>query len=341
MKDRAVRCISTILWVRELQVMFGGVSLGELERQILACQGRDISDFWVNYSKRFRHYISGRRTPSSSFIEFMEGLAPRSSAIFDHPLWDILRSPMASADQLHLILLRLAPNIYRRVFRGSKRSGCELRRMIRGVPYFEGIGRESSLDSLAALLVLIREAEINDDYPNFVDAQWEARDLISRLSLVRHFNEIAVQLNELVDARFLRRTLPFPPRFPCSFFDEDSVGPLAVGPKYKLDVILVSKLFRDSIRESPHIYATCATGLEVIQVFHAANWATKRDDNLPKIKEDQFDLFPAELKSERKRVIYQYKYGKSDKEKGKLKNSYRLQVESLAREYNLKGMLSS
>jgi len=194
-----------VLWVRNIENALEIYSYGELENYFLRKANKYFPDFWCQCSRRFYHYAHGIKTPSEKFRRFVERYVKGSYAIFNQPLWKILENPEASEKDINQWLKELEPKVYAHLFQKSKRHGISPRRDVRGYFYVGNIAKENSQDALAATLMLMREAELNQDYVTFVSCQWEATDLLVRLALYHPFNEVAESIYDLVYKQFISK----------------------------------------------------------------------------------------------------------------------------------------
>ena len=199
-----------VLWVREIENTLGIYSYGKLEDFFRQKFKKQYSDLWKQYSRRFYHYVKGVKTPSERFRKQVEKYARGTNAIFHHPLWKILQSPQAPQSDLNEWLKQLEPKVYNHLFKQSKKHGDSPRRAVRGYFYVGNIARKNSLDALAAILMLMREAELKQDFETYVTCKWEVTDLIVRLALYHPFYEVAEPIYDLVYKEFIKRNNPLP-----------------------------------------------------------------------------------------------------------------------------------
>lgn len=296
--------LATTLWVKAIQSRLGGRSLGGIEKWVLEKTGNSKEDFWQDYSKRFYQYLKGVKSPSRSYRHQLERLLPGTSEIFDHPLWSIIENPLATSKDINDYMQNLEPNIYRRLFKHSKRSGIAERRQIRGIPYIGNIGKESSLDALAALLMLIREAEIKEDFITYTDAKWEVQDLLTRLAVFAPFSEISEDLNKLIDERFIRRIAPYPPMPQHPKTNE--YPHLYHGPQSKPDIKHVAQKNGESLLRGLATGVLSVDEKKQMDYLFQLRQFTKRDPQEHKTAR-QVDCFTQELRSITSKLINDFR----------------------------------
>jgi len=294
--------LAVIMWIRQIQDQLGGVGLGGIEKWVLKMIGKYKEDFWQSYTKRFYQYIKGNRLPSNHYRQLIGKLLPGSLSILYHPLWWIIDHPLATQAKIDKQMPKLEPNVYRRLFRHSKRSLIVKRRKIRGVQYVSNLARENNLDALAALLMLIREAELNKDFITYVDAKWETQDLISRLSTFNPFKEIAVPINDLIDKRFIHRSSPYPemPTTKGTFEESD------YGPNEKPEIISESQNNGQTILEGIVLGVLLFDEKKQLDYLFLANKLATLNE-IQQANHPQLELFPKEL-SKKCRILRKRKW---------------------------------
>ena len=301
MRRPETRYLATVIWVRNIQKRLGGIRLGAIEKWVLE-YAEELSwpdDFWQDYSRRFKQYLKQLKTPSDEYIDLINKLLPKTKLIFQHPLWKILDAPNATQQEIDCWLTELEPNAYRRIFRSSKRSGKRDRRTIRGSEYISNISKENNLDALAALLLLMREAEINEDFVTCVDSKWEAQDLLCRLATFSPVREIAADLNDLIDERFIRKATPGIPPHQQKFIDQ-------LLPK--LDILREAELNGQSILHSLILGFLPFEDEEAqLHYLYKGHQFAKQSLIIDTASEPQSDLFPKELISEASRVVRDFR----------------------------------
>lgn len=147
-----IDAMRTTAWFHALRLMTGAKSTYEMERQ-LEPESFGVDESGTAYKRnKWRGYRLGRHTPRQSLVEAMERLHPGTQEVFDHVLWDALRS--GTLLPRHLLLKRLRPNVGKIIAsprllnqNGSLRSDA--------VERLECLG---NFDGLASLVALLREA---------------------------------------------------------------------------------------------------------------------------------------------------------------------------------------
>lgn len=212
---RAVKRLATRLWVYTLRQRLGvgnflaieGIIAGKIDRKNSVVPP-EIAE---QLSGKFYAYQKGR-TPTQRMIREaaqVPGLEG-TETIFDLPLWQILSNPQASQAQLIQIMRSLDDTLYNRLFQQRKCHGPSARRTLRSCIQVFDIGRISTLDALTALLLLMRETEVNQQWDLYIDTKWEVNNLLARLATFEPFYFVAEELNNYIQQHFIRRNHPLP-----------------------------------------------------------------------------------------------------------------------------------
>jgi len=146
----------TVLWFHAVRLASGATSPSQMDAW-LAVRLALSDDARIDRKKQWRSYKYGRHSPSAPLVAAIEPWLPGSRALFNHPLWQILRIDLKVQDQLAGLLVLLPPAIYS-LFRGNatpdqphlvQLDGWDASRLRR-------LQRQVSLDSLACLIALLR-----------------------------------------------------------------------------------------------------------------------------------------------------------------------------------------
>jgi hypothetical protein len=101
-------------------------------------------------------YLTGRHTPSPSFVRTIDERCEGSGVIFGHVLWDVLRMQSSAVECADDWVKRLAPEIQTFLLEKATRSKDRARRRHKrlGVRALKSIERNAGLDALACLTLL-------------------------------------------------------------------------------------------------------------------------------------------------------------------------------------------
>jgi hypothetical protein len=102
---------------------------------------------------------------------------PVAAASYDWPLWALASKVFMTMPELHARMLELSPGI-RHMLIGSFTNGRFLRWPTDRRREIEWMQREKSIDALAAILALLREAELVQDPATYADAYLAMLDLL-------------------------------------------------------------------------------------------------------------------------------------------------------------------
>ena len=100
-------------------------------------------------------------------------------------------------------------------------------------------------DALAALLLLMREAELNEQWYLYIETKWETNKLLARLATFEPFGYIAKGLNDIIHARFMQRNEP-PPEY-LKTEESDEYPSCYKGPPGKFDVLKAVQVNSDTL----------------------------------------------------------------------------------------------
>lgn len=147
-----VDAMRTTAWFHTLRLKTDAKSTYEMERR-LEPESFGVDESGTAYRRnKWRGYRLGRHTPRQALVEAMERLHPGTQEVFEHVLWDVLKSgPVLPR---HLLLERLRPNVSKIISSprlvnrdGKLRSDAVMRLVDSG-----------NLDGMAGLVALLREA---------------------------------------------------------------------------------------------------------------------------------------------------------------------------------------
>ncbi|MCW3478729.1 hypothetical protein OL229_03980 [Neisseriaceae bacterium JH1-16] len=106
----------------------------------------------VDVSKKWSKYETGCHTPSKQVIAEVEAIHSGTARFINHPLWRILRMQPIGQGVVHNWLRELSPAVQQIIF------DRRLNRVVIGKRILRQLERQGSLDSLACLTALLREA---------------------------------------------------------------------------------------------------------------------------------------------------------------------------------------
>lgn len=147
---------------REVQRAVAPNSIG------LDCDGNPIKN------GKFLSYKRGERTPSDRLVEQIEQQVPRSARNLNHPLWQVLRTSASLKNSACQWVRQLDPEIQRFALSNGEVS------MNWGRHTLEPLERRASLDSLAALTIMLR---LHHEQGNLL-AAWECSRAVFRVLLI-------------------------------------------------------------------------------------------------------------------------------------------------------------
>lgn len=208
---RLIDNIPTHFWVRSLEHLCKTTDPLLLEATIQGKAERFTDlDFKEGLSGKFYGYIK-KRTPSSGYIQLVADKYPGTEKIFTLPLWRILANPEASIEEVYEYMELLEADIRNHLFRPSKKTKLE-RRKFRGLSQISNIAKHHSTDALAALLLIIRETAITQQWFYHIEAKWELNDLLVRLSIGEppNVDDLMEKLSSLIYVRFIQTSKPLP-----------------------------------------------------------------------------------------------------------------------------------
>lgn len=197
---RQVRQLATKLWVYTLRHRLGVQNFLAIEAILAGIVDREDPKITLEIpprlSGRFYGYKSGR-IPRQKYIDHVDSFPclENTASIFQLSLWQVLSNPLVTQRVITRLLLELENPVFSRLF--DNKPGCKipLRRALRKQSQVLGLGHISSLDALAALLLLLRETELNKQWHLYIDIKWEIQNLICRLSTFKPFYYVADELN--------------------------------------------------------------------------------------------------------------------------------------------------
>lgn len=158
-----------------------------------------------HYRSKWSRYEQDRHTPKGKTLQRVEELAPGSTHELQHPLWEVLDLSTTTMMNGDAFLRRLDPEVQEIIFDSLPIgiSRCFQRAAITQ-SLLDKLERRASLDVLACLTWLLREASLRDKQ---VTARKVARNLhnvLLMLSIELHERKAALPLLEI----FIRDILP-------------------------------------------------------------------------------------------------------------------------------------
>lgn len=155
-KRHLTEAFRTVFWFHAVRIASGATSASQMDAW-LAARLALSDDGRIDRKKKWRSYQYGRHSPSEPQVAAIESLLPGSRALFNHPLWQILRIDLKVQDQLAGLIVLLPPAIYSLV-RGNATPDQPHLVQLEGwnATRLRRLQRQVSLDSLACLIVLLR-----------------------------------------------------------------------------------------------------------------------------------------------------------------------------------------
>ncbi|WP_157610222.1 hypothetical protein [Variovorax sp. Root434] len=146
----------TVLWFHSIRLASRTTSPSQMDAW-LAARLALSDDARIDRKKQWRSYKYGRHSPSEPLVAAIEPWLPGSRALFNHPVWQILRIDLKVQDQLAGLLVLLPPAIYSLV-RGNATPDQSHLMQLDGwdASRLRRLQRQVSLDSLACLIALLR-----------------------------------------------------------------------------------------------------------------------------------------------------------------------------------------
>lgn len=123
---------------------------------------------------KFLSYKRGKRTPSARLVEQVEQQVPQSARNLSHPLWQVLRASKSIKTSACQWVRQLDPEIQRFALSNGEMS------MSWGRHTLEPLERRASLDSLAALTIMLR---LHHEQENPL-AAWDCAQAVFRVLLI-------------------------------------------------------------------------------------------------------------------------------------------------------------
>ncbi len=217
---RVVRKLPTMFWARTVQHKMGGMSYGKIQKKLQVSSNEKNEFFWDAYSRRFYKYAKGTGIRDKRFINLVESHVPGTKQILLHPLWDILRHPEASLEDIFHYMNNLDFNLRKKLFTTDRLSKALVRKKLQNLSQVYYVAVENNLDALACLLMFIREAEINKQVQAYITCKWEVVYLIYRLAICSPYQDVMYVLHEVVFRLFIGKNHPLPSEFVNAHWDD-------------------------------------------------------------------------------------------------------------------------
>lgn len=201
-----VDALRTVYWYNGVQQAAQIFSARGLERRF------EPEAFWVSeHGENLRRnkwgkYRAGRHVPSLPIVARVEAELPGLQRDLNHPLWHMLTVDSMSAHPKEIDFFLLAPEIQQVVRRrGLSPAARRQEKLAADGHVASSLERRASLDALAAIVFLLRNAHVNKN-PQAAH-EW-GRRVYRMLLLIGHelvSRKIALPLFELVE----KRVMPF------------------------------------------------------------------------------------------------------------------------------------
>lgn len=161
-------------------------------------------------SKIWSEYKAGRSMPArGSYRKADAGLAraieqryPRTSTVRDHPLWTLIDRIELDLPAIHDLIMQLPEEVSRLLMR---RDGFEFKRWYSN-PLLEAptLVAGESIDDLAAVIALVREANLKDDMSRSEQALYGMIQLLPVLRRTPYIAPFAEELEQYLRSTFKR-----------------------------------------------------------------------------------------------------------------------------------------
>lgn len=176
-----VDAFRTVYWFHELRISLRARTLHSIERT-LEPEAFGVSEEGGRYRRnKWPAYLTGKHTPSPSFVTTINERCDGSRLVFDHVLWDVLHMRSSAAEYADDWVKRLAPDVQTFLWERSTRSRDKGRRRHKrlSIRTLKAIERHAGLDALACLTLLIRESYEDGDCEYAFDlGYWLCRMLL-------------------------------------------------------------------------------------------------------------------------------------------------------------------
>ena len=152
------------IWFGWLQLVSGLTSAYALEKCLVPegyARGRDGA---LSHRNRMSRYAQGRHVPRPALVERAEVLFPGGRAFLEHPLWQILDPEKNVVSQAAGWISALDLDVQRLLRNARPKSAGQVGTRVRVTfTLLERLVRIGSLDALAAIALLLREASIDNN----------------------------------------------------------------------------------------------------------------------------------------------------------------------------------
>ncbi|MCG9066266.1 hypothetical protein LH425_14820 [Laribacter hongkongensis] len=162
--------LATVAWCEKVKNLFNVFTAHQVEVLLARKNGR----LAVDVTKKWNKYETGCHTPSKQVVYEVEALHPGTARLINHPLWQVLRMQPIDQDMIHEWLREFSPAVQQICF------DRKLNRVAIGKRRLRQLERQGSLDSLACLTALLREALWLDDQ----DSTWLIAESLFRMLLM-------------------------------------------------------------------------------------------------------------------------------------------------------------
>lgn len=153
-----VDAFRTVCWFKLLKRNTGATTIDQM-RSCLEVKSASDDDKRDNGNKKWQEYSWGRRTPNPELSAQIDALHPGSRVLLNHLLWDVLRFERPITKYGESWLSRLHPEIQTFIFPRNALLGSEKKTPVQlNNMHFSMLERRASLDTLACLVILIRQS---------------------------------------------------------------------------------------------------------------------------------------------------------------------------------------
>lgn len=244
-----IDALRTVYWFHGLRIRTQANKLYQMEKQ-LEPEAFGESRNGVRYRRnKWCHYHIGRHTPSRPFVTKIGERYEGSELEFDHVLWDVLRLEHPAIQHVGGWIQRLEPRVQSLLWqKPEKHSIGRIRQRTLGQRQLKLLERYASIDALACLTLLLREAyEMGNDSYAFELSRWICRMLVLTGKIISGYG-IARPLHEFYEFVILPLGARSGLRYSLAGVSyRESIGWLSHA-LYHLDGVHLSKLSREQIQ---------------------------------------------------------------------------------------------
>lgn len=200
-KRTAIDKLRTMIWFNAVSIRAGNLTAYALEHKFDGDKFTKVDGKWIR-PRKWDAWKNGTRTPRRNVIDYIESQVPETVWWFDHPIWQAFdRDAIKTSRQVEDLLLRLN-TIQLMLFDETQLSPRKIVRKKMTKSLADGLAHFGLFDSLAAFLIMAREAEIIAS-PELRELALNGyRDSIAGLRGIPELTDVASQLFWEIDISF-------------------------------------------------------------------------------------------------------------------------------------------